>query len=322
MHLGLFFRVVSTRHVVGFVREERRQLMKLLALPTVERVIVTLGALNVDPHEEPGGLRGDLLRLVLKREGKVVRTVVLRPVVGSLLRLLGRGGDQLADDPVPAGVLLELLREPVFQRLRVELLLLGRSVVQHDGAPVVPPVLRVLGRFEQPVDEFAALLGVGVGDELFDRVRFREPARQIERDSPQKALIADDRSVGLVLGSNPLLQILVEVFRGEDETSADSGRGERLVNLFEHRELVARLAQTVRVVGLLLLRGLSLRPLRLAILGKHQRHARNEERAGKQDQDQQTRNTVHSIASTRRDNWPDSMRQQHNERDSRSVTRP
>ena len=117
--------------------EERRELVKLPPLPGVGLVVVALGALDLHAHEDPRHLAGHLHRLSLvgQREGD-----------GPVLVVAAGGRDHPRDDLVPGCVGLELLGQPVLERVEPHPGRIFVGGVEHDHvAPVLGPVAGVFG---------------------------------------------------------------------------------------------------------------------------------------------------------------------------------
>ncbi len=146
--------------------EERLHPVEVVLLPVIDqRVVVALGATDIDPEEGRADLGGEPVG-VLDARAEVVG--------GGLLDLVGLVGEHhLAEDPIPRGVLADGLDEIVAETP----LLAGHE----HGVELGRLVPDEPGRRHQAIDESRLLLGVGrsgVGQRLG---RGRDAAGEIER---------------------------------------------------------------------------------------------------------------------------------------------
>ena len=186
----------------GNAWEERGQLVELLALPAVPRVVVALGALDLDAEENPRHLGGGLLGAAVLGEDD-------RP--GAMLADIPLGGDELARDLVPAGARVELLGQPINHRRGG-----GDGAVIHPPredhvTPVPRPVLAVLRLVEQLADEPHPLVRRRIEEERRQPLGRRHVADDVEPYSP---------SEGRVVGR-----------RGEQRVGVEQRLGKELIDL-------------------------------------------------------------------------------------------
>ncbi len=231
-HLGLLRGIVQVGHVVLAPRKEGSELVKLLPFPLVERVVVTLGALDADPHEQPGGLRCQQRWLVLIGQHEVVLSRLLAPVVLVLLLFLvadRHSRDQLGDDRIPGGPFFELPGQPVFQSFWVGTVSVRRGLEEDHVLPVPRPFSGVrLGR-QKLVDQPRAFRGRGVGDEFADFGTRRRAADEVEVHAANESFVVDQRGIGPV-ATNAVFQRTVEVQRGVANIAAGPADGHRVTD--------------------------------------------------------------------------------------------
>ena len=104
-------------------RKERREFVKLPLLPGVGLVVVALGALDLDSHEDPRNLAGHLDGLGLICQGKRDGAVF---VVTPCRRHHSR------DNLIPGRVGLQSLRQPVLEGIEAYLIRIFAGRVKHD----------------------------------------------------------------------------------------------------------------------------------------------------------------------------------------------
>ena len=111
--------------------------MKLAPFPGVGLVVVALGALDLDAHEDPRDLAGHLDGPGLVRQ---------RERDGPVLVVAAGGGDHAGDDRIPGRVGLQPLGDPIFERVESDPVQVFVGGVETDHvAPVVGPVAGVFG---------------------------------------------------------------------------------------------------------------------------------------------------------------------------------
>ena len=145
-------------------------------------MVVTLGALDLNAHENPRDLTGHLdgPGLVGQRERH-----------GAVLVVAAGGRDHARDDRVPGRVRLQLLGEPVFKRVKPDpvQVLVGGVELDHF-TPVVGPVAGVLRAVEQRIDQPGALVLGMVVDERLDLGRRRWMPDHVEIDAAHELDVA------------------------------------------------------------------------------------------------------------------------------------
>ena len=160
--------------------EEVGEAVVIIHRPTVERMIVALGALDPHPHENLGDVFGDFQRirfvLVVVRRGARERPSLGREEIPH----------QLVDGDVP----LDLLLEPVVveeHRLVADLL---RGADHEQLRPLHHPHLDELLPLEERVDEVLALGRIGAREERLQFVGRRERAADVEADAADEFVVA------------------------------------------------------------------------------------------------------------------------------------
>ena len=115
----------------------RSKFVKLLPLPFVERMIVTLGTANLHAEEDTGGLGGE------SRGVGLMKTNERR---GRLIFDLARRGEDCADGLIPRGILVDAFGQPLLEQRVIEKRQLGwrHAVADHVG-PVTRPVVTEFG---------------------------------------------------------------------------------------------------------------------------------------------------------------------------------
>ncbi len=185
---------LAAHRLLAQAGEVAGQFVKLHALPAVERMIVALGALNLDAEEDARRLGSAIVDRVVAhvREQEKGSAVLLVRLLGRAVadRELAFRGQHLLDHRVPMLVVAELLGQPGFEvhghRLCPAIGDLGRKHV----APITCPVLGVIVAGQQLVDELGPLVRILVGGNLGHVGRQRQPASQIEHHAPQELLVA------------------------------------------------------------------------------------------------------------------------------------
>ena len=113
-------------------REERRQLVELLALPAIGFMIVAVRTLNLHAEENPRDLGRNVGSVAILRHDQSGCPV---------LSHVPRGGDEAADNLVPRRVLVELVTQIFEQRLGRKLCPIVGAMVHDHIAPITPPVV-------------------------------------------------------------------------------------------------------------------------------------------------------------------------------------
>ena len=170
--------------------EERLHPVKVVLLPvTDQRVVVALGATDVDPEEGRADVGGEPIE-VLDPLPEVFGGHLL-----DLVRLVGQ--HQLAEDPVPGAVLAGGLDQVVAQaplaaghQHRIEL----RRLVTNEA-----------GRGHQAVDQPGPLIGVGRPDEGAGLGGRGNPPGQVERQpADQGCIVGRGRGLDRFLAEGPV----------------------------------------------------------------------------------------------------------------------
>ena len=127
--------------------------MELLALPAVVGMVVALGALNLNAEKDPRHLGGGLFgAAILGHDDRGM----------AILAHIAAGGDKVAGNLVPAGILVELIRQVGDHRVSSDAGAIFLCSIKHHVAPVAGPVLTVVRIFKQPLDELLALVVGGI----------------------------------------------------------------------------------------------------------------------------------------------------------------
>ncbi len=170
----------------------------------VELVIVALGAADRQAQEGRGRGRDHVVQIVQPLLQRQFDVGAAHDVVGSGDQKAGGrvdarvvAGQLLHDELRIAHVVGEGPNDPIAIRPGVRpglVRLITVALAETDHVePVSSPALAVVGRGEQPVDEFFIRVGRRVVDELLDFIARRRQAEQVERSA------ADDRcEIGLV----------------------------------------------------------------------------------------------------------------------------
>ena len=196
----------------SYAGKERCQLVKLLALPAVGGVIVTLGTLDLDAEEDSRNFGCCFFGPpVLCHDDRGI----------SLLQDVATGVDKSSCDLVPSLALVEPTSQIGLHRIGSNVGAIFQRARKHHVAPVASPVLAVVGTLEQLAYRAISLVGRRVehkGGQVFGR---RDIAYEIEPDSPQ---------VGLIIRLRRELSLVVEEFfsnGGIDPLGSCRGGGDR-----------------------------------------------------------------------------------------------
>ena len=161
--------------------EEGSQFVELLAPPTVVGMIVALGTLNLNAEKNPRHLGGRLLGApILCHDDRSV----------AAFEHVAARGNELAGDPIPGDIFVELLREIGFHRERGDLRSIVQGSIKHHVSPIAGPILTVRGIVEQLTDHPLAFVGRLVEHESDRLLGSRDVADQIEPHSPQEDFVA------------------------------------------------------------------------------------------------------------------------------------
>ncbi|MEY3456888.1 MAG: hypothetical protein RL215_45, partial [Planctomycetota bacterium] len=155
--------------------EEAVEFPELVLLPFIERVIVALGALDLEAEEQAGGHGGELNTIVghLHLGEDVVHGAVFFEVSG--------GRDEFDDDFVPWAIFGKCFAEEFFHAGAADALgcTATDAVVGPDGGEV-PHVVFV---FEERVDEERTFAGVFIFEEGFDFGERRDASYEVKVDA-------------------------------------------------------------------------------------------------------------------------------------------
>ena len=196
-------RLVAADSVRGDVGEERDQAVVVGLGDRIDLVVVAPGAAHREPQEGLARGADQVVELVVLGLQLVGRFVVPDPqpvvagggdrLVGDVLEFVAR--QLLADEAVVGLVVVQAVDDVVavlpHVRLGVVTLERVRLAVPHDIEPMAGPLLAVVWRIEQLVDEPLVRVWSGVKHERFDLIRRRREADQIvEEPSDESALVA------------------------------------------------------------------------------------------------------------------------------------
>ena len=189
-------------------------LPELVLFPLIERMVVALGALHLDAHEQARRLGGRLDGFVVVDHlgQQVIHRAVL---VGAPFR-----GHQVVHNFVPRAVLGECLAEEPLHGGAIDEadLLAADRQVRPEGRPVAD----VSGAVEQLIDESGPLGRVFVPVKAFDLVPGRDMSHEIQMDAT-KPLFVVRLGRGLQLVVDPTLADLL-IDEGHDRI-AGTGAG-------------------------------------------------------------------------------------------------
>ena len=100
--------------------------------------------------------------------------------------------DHLRDDQVPTSPGLELLKEPVFERLRIDRVLIGTCFVEDDTPPVACPFAGVIVGVEKLINDQRPFFRVLAVNKLLDDMRRRNLTGQVQCHAAQEGLVVDN----------------------------------------------------------------------------------------------------------------------------------
>ena len=125
-------------------REERGHLVVILLGPFFIRVVVASGALEPLPHEKLSDVLG---------AGFGVAHLPIPDHCGIGLGVPG-SGEKLADQNADRLVFEEALSKPIVEGIRTVAGVLSGSIIPENGRPFRCKVGGIVGRFQEPVDQF------------------------------------------------------------------------------------------------------------------------------------------------------------------------
>ena len=139
-------------------------------------MIVALGAVHAPAQKDPDLLPHGILR---QRHGRATHIFV---VAGGAVESLG-------GHPLPGELIVRL----VLGNGPANPVLVDRADHPQEVVEAPGPVFHELGRSEQQVDEPVALLRVRVGQEPAHPMNGRQPAGQVQAETPQKLGVGGKR---------------------------------------------------------------------------------------------------------------------------------
>ena len=181
--------------------EEGVELPELILLPLVERVVVALRALHLEPEEDLRGLGGGLDAVLVEFAREEIGSAV-EPLLPRLVD--AGGGDEIGDEPIVGDILGERTAQPLPHATPVDVVVFHAPTDEH-GRPDISPIAGILVNgviAEKPADEVGPLDRGTVGHEVFELPDRRDPADDIEMD-PAAPFLIGRRFRRLELGVGP-----------------------------------------------------------------------------------------------------------------------
>ena len=254
-HLGI---VRSELHPVQ-AAEEGRHSPELVLAPSLERMVVTLRAVQPPSEEDANFLGNFALGIARIADLKIVRRRASETL----------GGDTLARNPVVGFVPRDAVPEPLPVQADGLHVRVGVTGNPEDVREPEGPVLHIFGGIEKSLDQLLSLVTVLAGEE-FARARGRwECARHIQTQAPQKLRVGrqlgrenvelsqfrEDVVVDEVIPRDP--RIVRQRLRDDPDARADGVPGEIIVerdgivhrpaHITKEQDIPLKAGDTVRV---------------------------------------------------------------------------